>query len=193
MTPLGIALGSVAWLATMGRVRPLRANFMLGITAGIAALYLSGYAIDRLYPTRPRADKANKIADYVAWRQLTDWVKQQTPDDALFLTPRSQQTFNWYTGRSEVITWKNLPQDATGIVEWWARLNDVYRPQPDDEPEDWYESLANIPVPRLRRLAEKYGFEYLVTEALPPLALPVVYRNESYAVYKMPRGNGTAP
>lgn len=193
MVPLGVALGSVAWLAAIGRIRPLRANWGLGIVAGIAGLHLTGYAIDRLYPTRPRADKVNKVADYVAWRHLTDWVRAHTADDTLFLTPRSQQTFIWYSGRSEVVTWKNLPQDAQGIVEWWARLGDIYRENPGDEPEEWQDSLTEISVDRLRRLAGKYGFEYLVTESEPALNLPVVYRNESYAVYKMPYADGSVP
>ena len=38
---------------------------------------------------------------------------------------------------------------------------------------------------QLRQLAEAYRFEYVVTDAEPELPLPLLYRNESYAVYKM--------
>jgi hypothetical protein len=193
VVPVGVALGVVGWLMSTSRLRPLRTCWGLGVVAGIAALHLTGYAIDRLVPTRPRADKASKVADYAAWRHLTDWVSQHTSHDALFLTPRSQQTFNWYTGRSEVVTWKNIPQDASGIAEWWARLNDIYGAESGGDQEEWYDSLAEIPAERLQQLAGKYGFKYLVAEAEPPLALPVLYRNESYAVYRMTVIDGPAP
>jgi hypothetical protein len=192
VVPLGVALGIVGWLVATARLRPLRTSWGLGIVAGIAGLHLAGYAIDRLVPTRPRADKENKVADYVGWRHVTDWVAKHTPDDALFLTPRAQQTFNWHTGRSEVVTWKNIPQDATGIVEWWARLNDIYGAEPGDGQETWHDSLAEMPSERLQELAGKYGFKYLVAEVEPPLPLPLLYRNESYAVYKMPVVEGAA-
>jgi hypothetical protein len=193
MVPLGVALGIVASAAAAARLRPYRASWSLGIVAGIASLHLAGYAIDRLYPTRPRADKENKIDDYVAWRHLTNWVARHTPDDALFLTPRSQQTFNWYTGRSEVVTWKNIPQNASGIVEWWGRLNDIYGQPAAEGPESWHDSLVDVPIARLQQLAGKYGFEYMVMKAEPPMPLPVVYRNETYVVYRMPYANGSAP
>ena len=46
--------------------------------------------------------------------------------DALFLTPRMSQTFRWYASRGEVVNWKDIPQDAKGIVEWWRRLGEIW-------------------------------------------------------------------
>jgi hypothetical protein len=39
----------------------------------------------------------------------------------------------------------------------------------------------------LRRIGRDYDAGYLLTEAEPPLALPVLYRNDSYAVYGLGR------
>ncbi len=46
---------------------------------------------------------------------------ENTPTDAVFLTPRLAQTFRWYAERAEVVNRKDIPQDAPGIVEWWRR------------------------------------------------------------------------
>ncbi len=33
------------------------------------------------------------------WIQVCAWIRENTPPDALFLTPRAQQTFKWYAQR----------------------------------------------------------------------------------------------
>ncbi len=61
-----------------------------------------------------------------------EWVVDsgKIPPGARFLTPRMAQTFKWYTGHSEVATWKDIPQDAQELVQWWARLQDDLRHRP---------------------------------------------------------------
>ena len=184
MLPLGVSLGAARHIAALARLRPKAGALWLGVAWGLAAFHLAGYVLDRPFPTRPRADKANKIADYAAWRHLTAWVRQNTPENALFLTPRSQQTFKWYTGRGEVVTWKDLPQNAQDIVEWWRRMNEIHAA--DGESDDlWIDSLTELSAERLRELGQRYEADYLVTHAQPRLALPLVYQNNSYAVYRL--------
>src|SRR5690606_8954428 len=96
MLPLGVALGSLHYIAWLERLKPAAARGWLGVAAGIGALHLAGYAVERPLPVRPRADKESKVADYAAWRHVTAWVRDHTPPDALFLTPRPPQTFRWY-------------------------------------------------------------------------------------------------
>jgi hypothetical protein len=164
----------------------VRGNFWLGLAAGFAAFHVGGYLAERPFPTRPRADKENKVADYIAWRQVTAWVADHTPSEAIFLTPRNQQTFKWYTGRAEVVTWKDVPQDAASIVAWWERVQDVHRTTADEEvPGVWRRSLAFAGEERLRSLGKKYGASYLLTESRPRLALPLVYLDNGYAVYRL--------
>lgn len=83
---------------------------------------------------RPNADKASLPTDVdpqrtaaIArhWQNVCQWIQTNTPYDALFLTPRGQQTFKWYAQRSEVVSWKDVPQDSEGIAEWQRRVNAV--------------------------------------------------------------------
>ena len=72
-----------------------------------------------------------------AWRDACRWFRDQTPPDIMVLTPVRQQTFKWYAQRPTVVSWKDVPQNAASIVEWWERRRAVYKlgTWPWNEPE----------------------------------------------------------
>ncbi len=157
-------------------------------------VHLGGYAWRRLQPTVPRAFSAHKdqwktpkhqLADYIAWRRMCQWIQEHTPADARFLTPRQEQTFKWYAHRSEVATWKDIPQDAPGLVEWWKRMNTIYGTGSNEPGRRWLDSLTQRPPEKLRQLAHQYQARYLVVESRPRLPFRLVYRNTHWAVYEM--------
>jgi hypothetical protein len=131
--------------------------------------------------TTPRADKEVVYDD---WRDVCRWAAEHTDRESLFLTPRMSQTFRWYAGRAEVVNWKDIPQNAEGIVEWWRRLGEIWGVGTAAGP---IQSLELLPPPRLADLAAKYKAEYAVIQILPGvprLALKELYSNNSYAVYR---------
>ena len=67
------------------------------------------------------------------------------------------QTFRWYAGRAEVVCRKDIPQDAGGIVQWWRRMNDLYRDRHVPNSLAWYRSLSDLGPSKLVQLGEKYG------------------------------------
>jgi hypothetical protein len=125
------------------------------------------------------------------WRRVSAWITQNTPADALFLTPRDQQTFKWYAGRPEVANWKDVPQDARGIVEWNQRLDEIYPRGTDHNLHD----LAAFSDHELTELAHKYGARYIVidhTHAARRIGLPRLYptlveENPSFEVFWVPK------
>jgi hypothetical protein len=195
MLPLGVALSLVCLLIrkvsiseTMtregGPIRALRVVLLI-VASLLVAGHLGELVVLRCSGLPPRADKAGKVVDYLDWREACRWAHEQTPETAKFLTPRGAQTFKWYASRSEVVSWKDIPQDAPAIVEWWRRQEDIYGTgNPEPEPH-WFESLAHRKESDLRRLAEEYQADYLLTASEPRLALPEVYRNNSYAIYAL--------
>ena len=150
-----------------------------------ACLWAIGRAERPLFPRQPRADK---LPNYSDWVDVCRWVSDpgHTPPDARFLIPRTAYTFKWYTGRGEVVNWKETPQDAASLKLWWQRIQDIYAtgsPPPQDK---YYLSLADAGTPRLQELARTYKADYLVTQvSVPMLPLRVLYKNESFVVYKM--------
>ena len=180
--PLGIAVLGVWWIIEQRSVRPATSRTLLAVAIGIAALHVGDFAIRRPFPMVPRAARLN---DYAAWRDVCDWIARsgEIAGDATFLTPRFNQTFKWYASRSEVANWKEIPQDAESIVQWWDRLEQLHGTGIEHRSFRWRASLAELSPQRLRELGQKYGAAYVVTESRPPLGLPLLYRNRTYAVY----------
>jgi hypothetical protein len=123
---------------------------------------------------------------YDEWREVCQWVASHTPTDALVLTPRDQQSFKWYAQRAEVVTWKDVPQDAAGIARWWQTMMVVYPPG-----HSW-QGLAGHGEQRLLELADEYGFQYIVVDRTRsrglsfPRLYPVASRQGYYEVYRVP-------
>jgi hypothetical protein len=186
MVPVGIALAAVTgWSdrTRQGADLVWRAAAWLAVCAALVADGQVDYAGGGGFQNVPRADK--KVLDHADWREVCQWMADQTPSDALAITPRMAQTFAWYAGRGQVVSWKDLPQDAEAVVRWWQRLEDIHGlPHPEYQGR-WHESLTELSPRRLRELGQRYRADYLVVEAQPSLELPRLYANGSYCVYKL--------
>jgi len=192
--PLAVALVGARWVGHLLQTQPRRGRWALAVAVVVAVFHVGGYAVERPFPTVPRADRLHDYAapsdrqrDYAAWRSACAWVAEsgEIPAEARFLTPKVSQTFKWYAGRSEVVTWKDIPQDARSIVRWWDELHDMYAAGSPERGYRWRDSLAELGSLRLRQLGEKYEADYVLTVRRPPLRLPVVYQNELYVIYRL--------
>ena len=193
--PMGVALMGVSAIAEGWGRHPVAARRWLAAVSVLAALHLGTHAVIRPVPQPPRAFRLSRRShlfarycnDYLAWRDVCDFLagSSEIEPNALFLTDRLAQTFKWYSGRPEVANWKEIPQDARGIVEWWQRMCNLHAVRGAVPDEFWYRSLAEQGEERLRRLGKQYGAQYAVTFARPALPLPMVYRNRVYAVYRL--------
>ncbi len=199
LVPVGVALAAVWGITKLQTSKPALAAglSMAAILLSVANLAEVNYQ-RRLLPVPPAIVQPNIESTrpitakmwWQDWQAVCDWVAQETPADALFLTPREQQTFKWYAGRAEIATRKDVPQDARGLMEWKQRLTDIY---PRD-PEHHLHDLAAFSDAELLDLARKYRASYIVadlTRAQRRIGLPQVYPvlvedNSSFAVYRVP-------
>lgn len=167
--PMGAALMLCAALARLALWRPIAAQWCLLAAMLLVGLNFGERVLRQQEDLRPRADAQSLPAAnppdpaqdqqiYEDWRNVCVWIAENTEKDARFLTPRHQQTFKWYAGRSEVFNWKDIPQDAEGIVEWWGRYEDVYLPQGRFYP------LAHRYDVEVVDLARWYDADYLVAD-----------------------------
>ncbi|MFV2070679.1 MAG: DUF6798 domain-containing protein, partial [Pirellulales bacterium] len=200
--PTGIALSVVAGIASRF---PSRGDFSaatgklpgkattrhtqlaawgLAVSLCFAGFFLGKTVTLRHEDPRPRADRKTRDAD--AWRDACAWIAENTPEDALFLIPRHAQTFKWRAGRAEVANYKDVPQDARSLVEWWQRIDALYRFDSDEGQRKYRRTLAQQGDQRLKELAARYGARYLVTERKPPLGFKMLYDNRRYVVYRIP-------
>jgi hypothetical protein len=137
------------------------------------------------------------MRDYAAWVDACEWVAANTAPDALFLTPRTAASFKWRTGRPEVVTNKDIPQDARGIVEWFDRLQRICYVDLGGDAKP-LASVGELGTERALAVARQYGADYILSDQRMPLALPTVYPNrvnpnDEYVVYAVQdrnTGNG---
>lgn len=134
--------------------------------------------------------RADLTATQKWWRDmriLGAWAESETDPGNLFLTPPSQQVFKWYASRPEVGTWKDIPQDARGLIEWYRRMKDLIASEDAEISPD-------MPTgERLVALARKYNARFIVIDRTrdptPPLAPrvypPVMTSDATFAVYEV--------
>ncbi|MDR0520660.1 MAG: hypothetical protein LBH00_02275 [Planctomycetaceae bacterium] len=129
------------------------------------------------------------------WREMCGWVKEHTPKDAKFWVPRDGGTFKWHARRSDVCTWKNVPQDAASIAAWYSALRELYTYKAPDDTEMVDRLLTTLIVSKpdetIEEWQQRYGFDYVicaVTWVMPqPPRFQLIYANKAYCVYKIKR------
>lgn len=185
-------------LQPLERYRQRRAN--LGTLCALLAIL--GFALDAFWrhrwDPRPAAVRqavtktATTSQQWADWQAACHWIKQHTPPGSVVLTPRHQQTFKWYAERAEVVNWKDVPQDAAGIVQWWERKQAILTPEVSRH------GLAAIGSKRLSELAEQYHFQFILTERATAdqqldfeRLFPPANVSNAYEVYRVP--NRAAP
>lgn len=184
LLPLGAAMTAVALVLRWRQQRPMVANIMTICLITVGGWHLADRTTAQLATPRPPADAADKVTDYEAWCDVCRWIRQNTPPGTVWLTPRLAQTFKWRAQRGEVVNWKDITQDPADIVEWWHRIRAVHGTVEGGLPR-YRETLAEQGARRLGQLAAQYGADYCLTRGEPRLDLPLVYRNRTYAVYRI--------
>src|SRR5262249_13646252 len=103
------------------------------------------------------------------WYQFSQQVKEKTSRDAVFITPPFLGGFQLFAERAEVANFKCVPLIETDLVEWKKRLEDLSGTA-DLRCSGWVDcgsKLAGgyfgLKEPDFRRLARKYGAQYIVT------------------------------
>ena len=196
--PMAVALVGICYLAYELRIEPRWGKGALAVAILVAVVHVGGYGLRRMAPAVPRADRisdrwseAALDRHYSAWRAACRWIAEsgEVPADARFFTPKMGRTFKWYAGRSEVVTWKDVPQDAQSIVDWWNDLHAVYATEIPSRGYRWHASLAEgfarSTPEQIRRLGANYGADYVLTVRWPRLPLAVVYENRGYVIYQL--------
>lgn len=200
IVPVGASLAAIALVARVHVTRPAMAEAATALLVVVGLTYLGTRASRWIEFPYPQADKKvvrrkdSLMTDrrYDDWRSLCEHVRRESPAGSLFFTPPHNQTFKWYAERGEVVTWKEMPQDARSVVEWWQRFNDVHRNNGTRTVP-----FTQLGADRLRELGRKYGADFVVADVMPPevfyekrpvvphVDLPVWYRNDSFVVYRL--------
>ncbi len=201
ITPLilGCAVAGLLF-SRFGKTLALRAVWLSGLVVLILAMWFVGQSTWHRVGDGVPVSHSNRLlglnrdATYTKQREtMSDWinvcrfVRANTPEDAVLLTPRHQLTFKWYAHRAEVVNWKDIPQDVASLRKWARRFTDVY-------PTELSTMRVTIRYDRLREFRERYGVDWMVVDRRvvgPHLPLVQIYplgdeRNATYAIYRLP-------
>jgi hypothetical protein len=183
--PMAVALLLTRAVAIGLERRRAWSPWLLTAALVFAGWHLADKARQRMLNPVPPADA--KMRDLPAWIEACEWIAANTPEDALFLTPRLNLTFKWRAGRAEVVNRKDIPQDARSIIEWHQRLREIYYTEIEGV-ERSLDSIGLFGAERVRELALKYGASYALMDRTQLVSLPHVYLNKEYVVYRIENG-----
>lgn len=200
LVPLGLSIAAVQTLASPAMVpRTARAIAMLAACAALVAVGIDfksrwneplippAIAVGNQLPKHTVGPESSVASDQrVArdWMAVCEFIRYETPEKAIFLTPRHQQSFKWYAHRAEVVNWKDIPQDAPSVVQWARRINRVY-------PVSTGRRHPPLEDREIRQLQRDYGVTYWLVDRRVVGKLPshtVVYPkqgevNHTYTLY----------
>lgn len=129
---------------------------------------------------------------YRDWLAACAWIRENTPTDSLWLTPKHQQSFKWYAQRAEVVSWKDVPQDNQSIIEWYRRIEESEDPGVLScaPPRKSDGSIRGWTTDELINLAKKYKFNWILIDRtyqdVPPLLeskYPIHIDNRNFAIF----------
>ncbi len=112
-----------------------------------------------------QGDTKRTLETQANWEKACDWIRNNTPTDAVFITPNDQQTFKWYAQRSEIVNWKDIPQTGAATLEWKRRINSLYRTQ-----QIYPSGLLQFEEPE--KIAKAFGADFLLIEQSAVDVLP---------------------
>lgn len=165
---------------------------LLTILVVFAPLYYSiGMLQTRTSTVIPRSNPPKEsISD--GWIDVCRWIHQKTDPNAVFLVPRSCESFKWNANRAEIGNWKEIPQDASSIVQWFKQMTLFYTVPGAPKETRWNQPLIVVLIskglPRVQKECEKYQIDYIVAET-PPYNLAshekAMKRYQSFLDYKV--------
>lgn len=155
------------WLSTP-RVRQMAFCGML-----LLPLWLS-------WSSREAAPAGYTMDQFTDWRQACDWLRENTPKDALILTPRESSAFKWFAERAEYVCYKDCPQDAAGILMWNKRLWLLHDWTLQSSSDSLYDKHD------LQILRAKTDCDFLLTRILGPFETDPLWEGQHWKIYAVP-------
>ncbi|MEC9093970.1 MAG: DUF6798 domain-containing protein [Planctomycetota bacterium] len=169
MVPTGVGIGMALLCRTFLVIRYEFGAVMISIFSCLLVGHVIWNGVHHAISKRSQADELTLVSfDQQIdlnrklvrdWIDACVWIRNRTEPNARFITPRSQSTFKWYAHRSEVVSWKDVPQDPLGIVEWKRRFERVF------DRHTFRLGHATLDAERnLLQLSKEFNAQYLVIE-----------------------------
>lgn len=124
-------------------------------------------------------------------KELYSWIKNNTPEDAVFVIYPGIDNFNITADRAQFATFKHIPQSEKDVMEWYNRLKilnngkDFYNGRISFNLSGFNNNYYSLTDSQLTEIGEKYGLDYYVGLHERTGDLPEVYNNGKWGVYTL--------
>jgi hypothetical protein len=142
--------------------------------------------------TRPWNPTIAPTALLDAWRDVQQWAKSNTPQDAKFLVPPYPYGFRVFSERVSWGEWRDGDAIYTFPAfadEWRRRMGAVGIPLTTEDHKHNYTMLQRYYKEQswehLLAVAREHQINYLVQYTEVPYGVPSVFRNKEFAVYRV--------
>lgn len=116
---------------------------------------------------------------YSEWNNACAWIRDNTPQDSLFVTPREAVAFKWYAERAEFVAYKDCPQDGAGILKWRQRLRDLGWMRP-------IQLQRSLKPSDLTWMQGQMQMTHLITRDHVVAGQDPIYENSVWRIYDVP-------
>ncbi len=117
---------------------------------------------------------------FTEWQEACRWIRENTPESSLVLTPRESFAFKWLAERAEFVCYKDCPQDTAGILTWNKRLWLLH---------DWTlnsSSDGRYDTADLKTLRGQTDCDYILTRILGPFDEEPLWQSREWRIYSVP-------
>lgn len=162
---VGLLVGAGILSLTLGTGLWRERGWLITCVVALLSLPLTIYlaASQRLGVAMPGEADASMVA-------LSDWARDNTPADALFLVPPDDSVFRLEAQRSAVIGFKHVPQLSGELIEWKRRLDRVLDCDIVTLPTPMNRTLtamrdryAALPAEHFQHVADEFGCDFIVS------------------------------
>jgi len=131
----------------------------------------------------------------IAELQLYKWVRENTPENSMFIIPMTIESMRVRGRRAVVIEWKSTTSIASDLEEWYQRIIAINGFSNSTLPTELTHPILNkgylnLDTKRAKLIKERYGADYLIILAEEHRGnldgLIRRYRNEQYIVLEIP-------
>jgi len=146
--------------------------------------------VQPMYQLRKEFRGFEKTDGAKARHHLLEWIAENTPRDAVFLVDPTIEDFYIYAQRAMFVSFKNSPQSAADILEWYKRIklcNGNRSPDKSgfDSEKELHTNFYKLDEDQIRQIANSYGINYYLGLPQQRLAFEHAYSNSYFTVYKV--------
>ena len=170
-----------------------RAHAWLATVAAVYCFWLGGGVfIDNVHQFQqtPRGGEWRGTKTTQALYDVCDWIRQHTEPDALIITAPNQQSVGYLCRRPVAVRFKSIPYRKADMAEWYTRLIAF---NGGEEPtqrgyrasREIAKNFRKLSAEAYRELGRRYGGRYLLIRSRKGLALPKLYQNKKFMVFRL--------